>query len=219
MGFSTAKKQSRPKQGWKKLVLLIGALAGGLLGLFAIALFALPAICPSCAGWIAVPPPGATTQAPVDNRGNLQVGTNPGEQAPDFTLTDIDGNGLKLSELRGRPTIVYFSASWCLPCIPETQELARLKARYSNLEVIWISVDPAGDSPQSLREHRRKYAREDFIYALDMSSNAVARQYQVSALGTFYLLDRNQLVVFRGRAFGGHTGFSASTGAGGEVIR
>jgi thioredoxin-dependent peroxiredoxin len=32
----------------------------------------------------------------------------PGEQAPDFTLPDQDGNPVKLSELRGKPVVVYF---------------------------------------------------------------------------------------------------------------
>lgn len=32
----------------------------------------------------------------------------PGDQAPDFTLPDQDGNPIKLSELRGKPTVVYF---------------------------------------------------------------------------------------------------------------
>lgn len=193
------KKQQKQKartmlKGFK----ILGLGAGGLVGLFVLVFFALPAVCPSCASWIGFLPPSEPAQAQATNDGRVPVGTNLREREPDFALTDIDGNSFKLSDLRGQPTIVYFSASWCTPCIPETQALARLKDRYANLNILWISVDPAGDSAATLREHRRRYARPDFIYALDTTTNEIAKQYQVYALGTVYLLNKEQVIAFRG---------------------
>lgn len=207
------KKQQKKSQAALKI---LGLGASGLVGLFVLLFFALPAVCPSCVGWIGLSPPGKPTQALATNSENIPVGTQLGERAPNFTLTDVDETGFQLSEFRGKPTIVYFSASWCTPCIPETQALARLKARYSDLQVVWISVDPAGDSQESLLEHRSKYARDDFIYALDTLTNDVARQYQVKALGTFYLLDRDQRIVFEGVR---SVGTSAFTQALERVVR
>jgi cytochrome oxidase Cu insertion factor (SCO1/SenC/PrrC family) len=186
------KKQQQKQKAHLWTFLAIGA--GGLMGLFVLVFFALPAVCPSCAWWSTELP----APSPSESSQTTTIGTKLGEQAPDFALTDIDGQSFELSEFQGKPTIVYFSASWCTPCIPETQELARLKGRYPNLSILWISVDPAGDSAASLREHRRRYARPDFIYALDTTTNEIAKQYQVHALGTVYLLDRNQVIAFRG---------------------
>jgi len=55
-------------------------------------------------------------------RGQVQSG-----QAPDFTLTTIDGQQVSLKEMRGRVVVVNFWASWCLTCRQEADYLEKLK--------------------------------------------------------------------------------------------
>lgn len=182
-------KQSRRRHPWVLFGIVVGIFSLGALGVGG-----LIALCPTCIGWLS--PPNAVSSAQNPDSAKLPIGTDVGDQAPDFSLTDIDGNQITLRDLRGRPVVLYFSATWCLPCVPETQELAKRKARFGNVEVIWISVDPNTDSPEALRAHRRKYARDDFIYARD--TNGVARLYRVVSLGDLYLLDAQGRIIFKG---------------------
>ncbi|HUF46656.1 MAG TPA: TlpA disulfide reductase family protein [Vicinamibacterales bacterium] len=80
-----------------------------------------------------------------------------GEMAPlDFTLKDMDGNDVRLSDFRGRPLVVNFWATWCGPCKHEIPAFVELVEKYKdqNLTVLGISVD---DTPEDLRPFAAEY--------------------------------------------------------------
>ena len=73
--------------------------------------------------------------------GWLNAGPRVGDRAPDFALADLDGNPVRLSDYAGRPVILNFWASWCLPeCAEEFPVLADALDTYadSGLAVIGI---------------------------------------------------------------------------------
>jgi thiol-disulfide isomerase/thioredoxin len=73
---------------------------------------------------------------------------------PEITLTDAAGARRKLTEWKGRPTLINFWATWCEPCRREIPLLQKLRSQYSadGLEVVGIAVDS--------REAVLAYARE-----------------------------------------------------------
>ena len=70
------------------------------------------------------------------NRGQVDSG-----MAPDFTLTNFDGETLTLSELRGQVVVINFWASWCPPCREEAPYLEATWRKYQDQGVVFIGVD------------------------------------------------------------------------------
>lgn len=61
-------------------------------------------------------------------------------QAPDFTMYDIDGNDLQLSDFSGKPVILNFWASWCGPCKSEMPDFQEAYKEYGE-EIQFLMVN------------------------------------------------------------------------------
>ena len=66
--------------------------------------------------------------------------TTIGSVAPDFSLADLDGNPIRLAELRGRPVVVNFWASWCGPCVEEFPLLQEAADRHAEAGLVVIGI-------------------------------------------------------------------------------
>ena len=63
-----------------------------------------------------------------------------GKTAPDFTLTDTDGNTHKLSDYRGKAVTLIFWATWCGPCISEIPHLIALRNIFENDNLAMLAI-------------------------------------------------------------------------------
>src|SRR5699024_7889902 len=61
-----------------------------------------------------------------DEDSEVQVGLEKGNRAPDFELTTMDGEKVKLSDYRGERVMLNFWASWCGPCRTEMPDMQKL---------------------------------------------------------------------------------------------
>jgi len=91
--------------------------------------------------------PAPTTTSIAGTPGAV-VAPEVGALAPAFTLQDVDGQQVSLSDFSGRPVLLNFWAVWCAPCL---EEMPLLDSRYRALEeqglvVLGINFDdPAED--------------------------------------------------------------------------
>jgi len=88
---------------------------------------------------------GIVTQAPTK-----------GGPAPEFVLTSLDGEPISSRELRGRPVVLNFWASWCYPCREEAPLLEETWQEYKDRGVVFIGVnikDHAGDARDFVKRY------------------------------------------------------------------
>ena len=63
-----------------------------------------------------------------------------GETAPDFTLTDLSGNKVSLSQFGGKVVILDFFASWCPPCRQEIPDFIELQKSHGDKGFAMVGV-------------------------------------------------------------------------------
>ena len=118
--------------------------------------------------------------------------------APDFTLKSNAGNNQRLSEYRGQVVLINFWASWCGPCRQEMPLLDDLHNKYSKLgfSVLGINVDK--DSAKA--DKILKDIPVNFPILYD-ASGAVSKQFNVEAMPTTVIVDRNGEMRFLHRGY------------------
>ncbi len=113
--------------------------------------------------------------------------------APNFTLKNLAGKNIKLSELAGNVVLVNFWASWCGPC---RQEMPLLNAIHKKYEPLGFTV--LGVNVEEQVENARSFIRDrpvDFPILLD-SNNQISQLYNVLAMPTTVVIDRDGNIRF-----------------------
>jgi len=125
-----------------------------------------------------------------------QSGVEVGDIASDFTVPTLDGGKFALSEQRGKPTIVLFTAYWCTDCIPKAQKLGQLYQEYNGqVNIIALDIDPTS-TPELLDRFKQAAGNGAFVWAFD-SDSKVATAYRVTSTGTTIITDREGRIVYR----------------------
>ncbi|HEX7331759.1 MAG TPA: TlpA disulfide reductase family protein [Pyrinomonadaceae bacterium] len=75
--------------------------------------------------------------------------------APQFTLKDLNGRTVRLSDYRGKVVLINFWATWCPPCRAEMPDLVRLQREHGKegLQIIGVTYPP------EKKERVRRFAR------------------------------------------------------------
>lgn len=86
----------------------------------------------------------------------VSFGGEEGETLKDFTFEGIDGETLKVSELKGKPVVLVIAATWCPPCKREAPDLEKAYLDYKDKGVEFLGVFVAS-SERSIKKFAEKY--------------------------------------------------------------
>ncbi|MBA2448475.1 MAG: TlpA family protein disulfide reductase [Chloroflexi bacterium] len=117
------------------------------------------------------------------------VGTAPvaARPAPAFTLPLFDGGTFELAQASGKPLLINFWASWCVPCEDEAAALERGSRRYTG-RVAFLGIDVQDTEPNA-RAFLRRFG-VTYPNGRDASGD-IAVEYGMSGVPETYLIDRD----------------------------
>lgn len=110
-----------------------------------------------------------------------------GNKAPDFTATLLDGTTVKLSDLKGKPVLINFWATWCGPCVGEMPAFQRLEKDYGD-KIGLIAVN-AGEDTDTVKDF---ITSNNYTFPVALDENyEIASLYPTNGIPYTVVVDAN----------------------------
>jgi len=112
----------------------------------------------------------------------------PGASAPDFSVTDLQGKKLTLSEYRGRVVLLDFWATWCAPCLEEIPHFIEMQDKLGpqGFQAIGLSMD------DDLKPVQKFYEVHKLNYPVGLGSAQIADSFGgVLGLPVTFVINRD----------------------------
>lgn len=116
------------------------------------------------------------------------TGGTQAQKAPDFTLTDLDGEQVSLSDYEGKVIILNFWATWCGPCRMEIPDFIKLQEKYDE-DIIFVGVSLDQGGPKVVE----KFVKQNGInYPILYGNGQVTNAYGgVRGIPTTFVIDQD----------------------------
>ncbi len=136
------------------------------------------------------PPPAAT---------DASVGVRSGQLARDFEASSLETIRFRLSDMRGRPLVINFWATWCVSCSAEMPVLEEQRRAHQAEGLVIVAVN-VGEGLGAARRFIEKLELFDFAVAMDPDLT-VADAYGARGLPRSVFVDRNGVIqaVYNGQ--------------------
>ena len=121
------------------------------------------------------------------------------DAAPDFTLKDLTGRNISLSDYKGKVVLLEFWATWCPPCKASVPALVALHKKYEQqgFIVVGVSIDSDSDASEKVRQFS---ASHNINYPVLLANETTPKLYNVISIPTSFLIgkDGNIADIYRG---------------------
>ena len=120
-----------------------------------------------------------------------------GTSLPDVTVHDLEAKSLKLSQFKGKATVITFWATWCGPCIKEMPTFSKLVEDYQGkLQVLAVAML---DTRVDATNFAKKNPTHNFTWLLDpegeKEDSAIAQAFGITGLPTNVFIDADGKIV------------------------
>lgn len=117
-----------------------------------------------------------------------------GDQAPDFTLTTLDGKEMSLSDLRGKAVMVNFWGTWCKPCRTEMPAMQEVYEKYQaqGFEIVAVNI---AETEVAAASFAKQY-KLTFPIWMD-HDREVVRMYGIGPIPSSIFIDSNGVITNR----------------------
>ncbi|MBA7683218.1 Thiol-disulfide oxidoreductase ResA [subsurface metagenome] len=114
-----------------------------------------------------------------------------GKAAPDFTLQNLEGQSISLNDLKGKPVLINFWATWCGPCVFEMPYLQEIHDEWSGKGLMVLAIN-RGESSSKV---------EQFLQSNNLSLPVlldtkldVFRRYNIRSIPTTFFIDKDGII-------------------------
>ncbi len=138
---------------------------------------------------------------------SLKAVSSESKVATDFTLMNMQGEPVSLSQYRGKVVILNFWATWCPPCREEMPSMERLYQKYKDQGLVILAVSTDENGKKVVGQFLQK---TPYSFPILLDSDSVAQNaYGVFRFPESFIIDRNGIVVKK--IIGGRDWMSEST--------
>jgi peroxiredoxin len=118
-------------------------------------------------------------------------------KAPDFTLQDLSGKSVSLSQYNGSIVVLDFWATWCPPCRMSIPELVKLQDQYRDkgLVILGISVDSTDTKNAYLSSFKEKFKINYPILRVDEKTISQYFGNSEISIPILFIINRKGIVV------------------------
>ncbi len=120
--------------------------------------------------------------------------------APGWSLPDLDGKSLRLTDHKGKVVVLDFWGTWCGPCREELPIFQKVYERYRNKDVVFYGINwersgPGTDVKKLVRDYMAKYG---YSFPVVLDHDRVAQTaYDIEAFPTVFLIDKTGKIRYR----------------------
>ena len=126
----------------------------------------------------------------------------PGDPAPKFSLLNIDGNTIPLTDFKEKIAVIIFMCNHCPYVKPKFEEIAKIQNDYVTKDVVVIGInsnDPDYDPEDSFDNMKELAKEKGYKYYLVDDTQEIARLYGATCTPDPFIFDKEHKLVYHGR--------------------